>query len=97
MGFNKNGVIFMDFYFRDFCEELYESNARAAKLIKAGLSTVAGSGVGGGVVTASGLTAAGMVGGPVIGGIGCAAFTVGIVAGGLIGLSAYGVKKLLED
>lgn len=74
--------------------DIFSSNKKEDKVFKAALSTVAGGLTGGGLVAASGLTAVGAVGGGA--GIGAAAGPVGILAGAVLGLTAYGAKKLLD-
>lgn len=62
--------------------------------LQAALHAVVGGAVGYGAVAATGMSAAGMVGAGA--GIGAAAGPVGIVAGVLIGLSIYGLRKAFE-
>lgn len=66
-----------------------------ARELKAAGSAVGGAAISYGTVAATGMTAAGMVGGGA--GIGAAAGPVGIVAGTVIGLAAYGVWSLFDD
>jgi phage-related tail protein len=85
---------------RDFIDDIIEavrdvknSTEKEDLAVKAAVSTAAGGAVGSAAIAATGLTAAGMVGGGA--GIGCAAGPVGFAVGALVGLSAYGVKRML--
>ena len=62
---------------------------------KATGATVAGAGIGYGVVAATGVTAASFVGGGT--GIGAAAGPVGAAIGAITGLASYGIYKVITS
>ena len=73
-------------------------NLQAFDKVEAGKATgatVAGAGIGYGVVAATGVTAASFVGGGT--GIGAAAGPVGAAIGATVGLAAYGVYKVFSS
>jgi hypothetical protein len=80
--------------FRDYVFDLIDSDDADAVKIKAGVSTVAGGLTGGATVAVTGMTAAGMVGGGA--GVGCAAGPLGVVAGAVVGLAAYGAYRIFS-
>ena len=80
--------------FFDQAADLFTSK-KAREPMKAAGSAAAGAAAGAGAVAVTGMTMAGMAGGGA--GIGAAAGPVGIAAGAVIGLAAYGVYRAFFD